>query len=109
MRNIADIIADAGNGKQLSQTERQIAVAYSQGKCDAVRELKLVNDSNAMEETEWIYERDVKIEVWTHTCGRSINDETMRLLWLHGGAKYCPFCGKPCTYDYTKRESEDEE
>lgn len=48
MRNIADIIADDRNGKQLSQTERQVAVAYAQGKYDAVRELKLVNDSNAM-------------------------------------------------------------
>ena len=49
MRNIAEIIEDDRNGKQLSQTERQIAVAYAQGKYDAVRELKIGNTSNAME------------------------------------------------------------
>lgn len=49
MRNIAEIIRDDRNGKQLSQTERQIAVAYHQGKYDAVRELKLVNNSNTNE------------------------------------------------------------
>ncbi len=41
MRNIAEIIKDDRNGKKLSQTERQIAVAYIQGKYDAVRELKI--------------------------------------------------------------------
>lgn len=46
MRNIADIIKDDRNGKQLSQTERQIAVAYIQGKYDAVMELKISNNSN---------------------------------------------------------------
>ena len=40
MRNIADIIKDDRNGKQLSQTERQISVAYIQGKYDAAMELK---------------------------------------------------------------------
>lgn len=40
MRNIAEIIKDDKNGKQLSQTERQIALAYIQGKYDAVLELK---------------------------------------------------------------------
>lgn len=49
MRNIADIIEDDRKGKQLSQTERQIAVAYYQGKYDAVRELKIGDNSNAME------------------------------------------------------------
>ena len=49
MRNIAEIIEDDRNGKQLSQTERQIAVAYTQGKYDAVRELKIGNNSNTME------------------------------------------------------------
>lgn len=49
MRNIADIIADDKNGKNLSQTERQIAVAYIQGKYDAVMELKNINNSNDME------------------------------------------------------------
>jgi len=49
MRNIAEIIEDDRNGKQLSQTERQIAVAYIQGKYDAVRELKIDNASNANE------------------------------------------------------------
>lgn len=46
MRNVAEIIKDDKNGKQLSQTERQIAVAYIQGKYDAVRELKIGNSSN---------------------------------------------------------------
>ena len=46
MRNIAEILKDDRNGKQLSQTERQIAVAYTQGKYDAVRELKIGNNSN---------------------------------------------------------------
>lgn len=45
MRCIADIIKDDRDGKELSQTERQIAVAYIQGKYDAVMELKL--DSSA--------------------------------------------------------------
>ncbi len=49
MRNIAEILKDDRNGKQLSQTERQIAVAYSQGKYDAVRELKIGNNSNINE------------------------------------------------------------
>lgn len=49
MRNIAEIIKDDKNGKQLSQTERQIVVAYIQGKYDAVRELKIGNNSNTME------------------------------------------------------------
>lgn len=49
MRNIAEIVKDDRNGKQLSQTERQIAVAYIQGKYDAVRELKIGNNSNANE------------------------------------------------------------
>lgn len=46
MRNIAEIIKDDRNGKQLSQTERQIVTAYIQGKYDAVRELKIGNNSN---------------------------------------------------------------
>lgn len=49
MRNIADIVKDDRNGKQLSQTERQVAVAYIQGKYDAVRELKIGNSSNINE------------------------------------------------------------
>lgn len=49
MRSIAEIIKDDRNGKQLSQTERHIAVAYIQGKYDAVRELKIDNNSNVME------------------------------------------------------------
>lgn len=49
MRNIVDIIEDDKNGKKLSQTERQIAVAYIQGKYDAVMELKNSNNSNDME------------------------------------------------------------
>lgn len=52
MRNIAEIIKDDRNGKQLSQTERQIAVAYIQGKYDAVMELKNGNNSNVMEVLE---------------------------------------------------------
>lgn len=60
-----------------------------------------------MEAGEWKYEyeREYKTEWWIHTCGKTINDETMRFLWLKK-AKYCPFCRKRCTYDYTKRESE---
>jgi len=49
MRNIADIIADDKNGKKLSQKERQIAVAYIQGKYDAALELKIGNNSNTNE------------------------------------------------------------
>lgn len=49
MRNIAEILEDDRNGKQLSQTERQIAVAYIQGKYDAVKELKIGNNSNINE------------------------------------------------------------
>lgn len=49
MRNIAEIIKDDRNGKKLSQTERQIAVAYAQGKYDAVRELEIGNASNTNE------------------------------------------------------------
>ena len=46
MRNIAEIIKDDRNGKQLSQTERQIATAYIQGKYDAVMELKIGKSSS---------------------------------------------------------------
>lgn len=49
MRNVAEIIKDDRNGKQLSQTERQIAVAYIQGKYDAAKELKICNNSNINE------------------------------------------------------------
>lgn len=48
MRNIAEIVKDDRNGKQLSQTERQVATAYIQGKYDAVMELKISNVSNTM-------------------------------------------------------------
>ena len=62
-----------------------------------------------MDANEWTYEKDVKTECWTHDCGKAINDETMRLLWCDE-AKYCPFCGKKCTYNYpTKWENEVEE
>lgn len=54
MRNIADIVKDDRNGKQLSKTERQIAVAYVQGKYDAVRELKISNNLNTNEVLEQI-------------------------------------------------------
>lgn len=50
MRNIAEIIEDDRKGKQLSQTERQIAVAYTQGKYDAVRELNLIGNSSNINE-----------------------------------------------------------
>ncbi len=50
LRNLADIIADDRKGKQLSQTERQIAVAYAQGKYDAVRELNLIGNSSNINE-----------------------------------------------------------
>ena len=49
MRNIAEIVKDDRNGKQLSQTERQIATAYIQGKYDAVRELKISNISKILD------------------------------------------------------------
>ncbi len=49
MRNIAEIIEDDKKGKQLSQTERQIVVAYIQGKYDAVRELNIGDSSNINE------------------------------------------------------------
>lgn len=39
MRSIAEIIKDERDGKQLSQTEKQIAVAYIRGKYDAVMQL----------------------------------------------------------------------
>ena len=48
-RNIAEILEDDRNGKQLSQTEQRVATAYTQGKYDAVRELKLDNNSNTNE------------------------------------------------------------
>ena len=63
MRNIADIISDDKNGKQLSQTERQIAVAYIQGKYDAVMELKNINNSNDMEVLDEIRAEIAKIHL----------------------------------------------
>lgn len=39
MRDIGEILADDRNGKRLTQTERLMAVAYIQGKYDAVKEL----------------------------------------------------------------------
>ncbi len=60
-RNIAEILEDDRNGKELSQTERRIVTAYIQGKYDAVRELKINNNSNTNEllekisaEIEWL-------------------------------------------------------
>ncbi len=49
IRNIAEIIKDENDGKQLSQIESRIATAYIQGKYDAVRELKIGNKSNTDE------------------------------------------------------------
>lgn len=49
MRNIAEILEDDRNGKQLSRTERQIALAYIQGKYDVVMGLKIGNNSNTNE------------------------------------------------------------
>lgn len=69
MRNIAEIIEDDRNGKQLSQTERQIAVAYIQGKYDAVRELKICNNSNAMEVLDEIRAEINKQEKWLLQAG----------------------------------------
>ena len=48
-RNIAEILEDDKKGKQLSQTEQRVVTAYTQGKYDAVRELKLDNKSNINE------------------------------------------------------------
>lgn len=64
MRNIAEIIEDDKNGKQLSQTERQIAVAYIQGKYDAIRELKLSNNSNTNEILDKI-RAEIEASKWT--------------------------------------------
>ena len=49
IRNIAEIVKDENDGKQLSQIESRIATAYIQGKYDAVRELKISNNSNTDE------------------------------------------------------------
>ena len=64
MRNIAEIIKDDRNGKKLSQTERQIAVAYAQGKYDAVRELKIGNSSNTNEVLDKIRAEIVKLQTY---------------------------------------------
>lgn len=69
MRNIADIIADDKNGKKLSQTERQIAVAYIQGKYDAVMELKISNNSNTNEVLDKIRAEIEKQEKWLLQAG----------------------------------------
>ena len=40
MRNIEEIIEDFRNGRELSQAERPIVLAYIQGYYDAQREIK---------------------------------------------------------------------
>lgn len=54
MRDIAEILKDDRNGKKLSQTEQRVVTAYIQGKYDAVRELKINNNSNIVETLEKI-------------------------------------------------------
>jgi hypothetical protein len=77
MRNIADIIEDDKNGKQLSQTERQIAVAYIQGKYDAVLELKIGNNSNTNEVLDKID------EIITDALDKSTDQkESQTLRWV---------------------------
>lgn len=67
MRNIAEIIKDDKNGKQLSQTERQIATAYIQGKYDAAMELIIGNNSNTNEVFDKIKEivNKWRLDIWT--------------------------------------------
>ena len=74
MRNIADIIADDKNGKKLSQTERQIAVAYIQGKYDAVMELKISNNSNINEVLDKISAEIKEMTPTYHNPDWSITD-----------------------------------
>lgn len=70
MRNIAEIMNDDKNGKQLSQTERRIAVAYIQGKYDALRELKIVNNSNTNEVLDKIRAEIEQVEI--NGCVRDV-------------------------------------
>lgn len=76
MRNIAEIIADDKNGKLLSQTERQIAVAYIQGKYDAVRELKIYNNSNTNEVLDKIRAEIENRKAGDYAC---FNDDEMQI------------------------------
>lgn len=57
---------------------------------------------------KWIYKEDGWAEWWEHSCGGAITDDTMIDL-VESEAKYCPFCGKKCTYEYKDDEDEDEE
>ena len=74
MRNIAEIIEDDRKGKKISQTERQIAIAYIQGKYDAGRKLKIGNNSN---NTNELLEK-IRAEIWDLQYGdeeKSMTDE----------------------------------
>ena len=86
MRNIAEIIKDDRNGKKLSQTERQIAVAYAQGKYDAVRELEIGNASNTNEVLDKI--RAELLHLKTKTSFTFVNiDDVLRLIDKHKESK----------------------
>ena len=65
MRSIAEILEDDKNGKELAKTERQIVVAYIQGKYDAVRELKISNNSNTNEVLD-----KIRVEIIKMTSNR---------------------------------------
>ena len=73
MRNIAEILEDDRKGKQLSQTERKVAVAYIQGKYDAVRELKNGNNSNTNKLLDMISTEIEELPI-TDTAIRLVND-----------------------------------
>ena len=77
MRDIAKIIEDDRKGKELSQTERQIAVAYVQGKYDAVRELKIINNSNANEVLNKIRAEIEDLDIFYDNDYFSSNKDTM--------------------------------
>ena len=104
MRNIAEIIKDDKNGKHLSQTERQIAVAYVQGKYDAVRELKICNNSNAMEVIDKIraeiMQLDYDIESVNYDYGDMAQAEDVHMICREEVLRML---------DKYKAESEDEE
>ena len=56
---------------------------------------------------KWIYKEDAWSEWWEHSCGASITDDTMIDL-VESEAKYCPFCGEKCTYEYEDDEKDEE-
>jgi len=68
MRSIAEITEDVKSGKELSQSERPIAVAYIQGKLDAAAEIKARIDHD-LKDAPYMYDVEHLVELYGYQDG----------------------------------------